>query len=116
MTERRTARRYDLSLPVTIRVSIEEQAMSQRGQTRDISTAGIYFITGNDLAAGVALDLTMTIPAEVTGGTGVFIRAIGNVARVDKHSSNANQPVGVAAVIKRYVIVCNEAAIEAASH
>jgi hypothetical protein len=116
MTERRTARRYELSLPVTIRVSIEEEAVSQRGQTRDISTAGVYFIIGNDLTEGVALDLTMTIPAEVTGGTEVFIRAIGNVARVDKHSGNADQPVGVAAVIKRYVIVRNEAAIEAAPH
>jgi hypothetical protein len=112
MTERRNARRYDLSLP--IRVSIEKEATSHRGQTRDISTAGVYFILGSDLTAGVTLDLTMTIPAEVSGGTEVFIRAIGIVARVDKDSINGNQPVGVAAVIRRYTVVRTEGAIQAA--
>jgi hypothetical protein len=41
----------------------------------------------------------------------VFIRAIGKVVRVDKRSANGAQPIGVAAVIKRYVMVRNEAAV-----
>jgi hypothetical protein len=89
-------------------VSIERKATSHRGQTRDISTAGVYFILGSDLTDGVALDLTMTIPAEVSGGTEVFIRAIGIVARVD--SINGSQPVGVAAVIRRYTVLRTEGA------
>jgi c-di-GMP-binding flagellar brake protein YcgR len=112
MTERRNARRYDLSLP--IRVSIEKEATFYRSQTRDISTAGVYFMLRSVLTAGVALDLTMTIPAEVSGGTDVLIRAIGIVARVDKDSINGNQPVGVAAAIRRYTVVRTEGVIEAA--
>jgi hypothetical protein len=106
MTDRRTARRYDLSLPVLIKLPIEQDA--RNGKTRDISTRGVYFHIGNHLAAGSELDLTMTLPAEVTGGTEVFIRAIGKVVRVEKISDEDDSQVGVAALIQRYEIVRNE--------
>jgi hypothetical protein len=115
MNERRTARRYHLSLPVTICVSAEKEAFSRRGLTKDISSAGVYFIIGNDLNPGVPLDLTMTLPAAVTGGTEVFIRVNGNVARVDKNPDNCDQTVGIAFMIRRYAIVRNEASSEAVS-
>ena len=109
MTERRTARRYDLSLPVIIRIPVEKDAASRNGKTRDISTRGVYFTIDNDLKDGAELDLTMTLPAEVTGGTEVFIRAMGKVVRIEKRSEDGEQRVGVAAVIERYEIVRNEA-------
>ncbi len=105
MTDRRAARRYDLSLPVLIRVPVERDPCN--GKTRDISTRGVYFVVGNQLTAGAELDLTMTLPAEVTGGTEVFIRAIGKVVRVEKTPGNDNRQ-GVAALIQRYEIVRNE--------
>jgi len=49
----------------------------------------------------------MTLPAEVTGGTEVFIRAVGKVVRVEKGSDKDDQ-VGVAALIQRYEIVRND--------
>ncbi len=109
MTERRTARRYDLSLPVIIRIPVEKDAASRNGKTRDISTRGVYFTIDNDLNDGTELDLTMTLPAEVTGGTEVLIRAIGKVVRIEKRSEDGSQRVGVAAAIERYEIVRNEA-------
>lgn len=105
MTDRRTARRYDLSLPVLIRVPVERDAHD--GKTRDISTRGVYFTIEDNLTAGAELDLTMTLPAEVTGGTEVFIRAIGKVVRVEKTAGNDGRH-GVAALIQRYEIVRNE--------
>jgi len=108
MNERRTARRYDLSLPVVIRVAVEDEAASRKGETRDISTRGVYFILDNDLSEGTQVDLTMTLTAEVTGGTAVFIRAIGRAVRVEKRPENGNQHVGVAAVIERYEMIRNE--------
>jgi hypothetical protein len=105
MTDRRTARRYDLSLPVLIRLPVERDTRS--GKTRDISTRGVYFVIENDVSAGAELDLTMTLPAEVTGGTEVFIRAIGKVVRVEKSPDNGARQ-GVAALIQRYEIVRNE--------
>ena len=111
MTERRTARRYDLSLPVSIRVAIENEAVFHTGKTRDISTRGVYFLFDNSLDAGAQLDLTMTLPAEVTGGTEVFIHAVGKVVRVDDRGDSGEHRVGIAAVIERYEIVRNEASV-----
>jgi hypothetical protein len=111
MKDRRTARRYDLSLPISVRVPIVKGAVSRTGKTRDISTQGVYFNIDNNLRAGAELDMTMTFPAEVTGGTEAFVRATGKVIRVDKRSGNGDQKVGVAAVFEMHEIVRNEATI-----
>ena len=110
MSERRTARRYDLSLPVIIRVPLEKEIASRNGKTRDISTRGLYFTIDQDLGPGAELDITLTLPAEVTHGTEVFIRAMGKVVRVEKKPENGSTRVGVAAVIERYEIIRNEPA------
>src|SRR5258708_29409882 len=105
MTERRTARRYDLSLPVIIRVPVEKEISSRSGKTRDISTRGVYFTIDQDLGTGAELDITLTLPAEVTRGSEVFIRAMGKVVRIDKKPDSETSRVGVAAVIERYEII-----------
>jgi c-di-GMP-binding flagellar brake protein YcgR len=110
MNERRMAHRYDLSLPVIIRMPEEEQTSSRSGKTRDISTRGLYFMLDQDLGAGAEIDITLTLPSEVTRGSEVFIRALGKVVRVDKKPENGSSRVGVAAVIERYEIIRNEPA------
>ncbi|MGH9680185.1 MAG: PilZ domain-containing protein [Candidatus Acidiferrales bacterium] len=108
MNERRTARRYDLSLPVVIRMPIDREISLQSGKTRDISTRGLYFTVDQEMGAGVELDITLTLPSEVTRGAEVFIRAMGKVVRVDRAPESGNSRVGVAAVIERYEIIRNE--------
>ena len=110
MAERRTARRYDLSLPIIIRIPTEKMADSQQGKTRDISTRGLYFVVDQNLEAGSELDLTLTLPAEVTHGTEVLVRALGKVVRVERRMEDGNTRMGVAAVIERYDIIRGEAA------
>jgi len=109
MTERRTARRYDLSLPVIIRIPVDTES-ARNGNTRDISTRGVYFTIDQDLNDGAELDITLTLPSEVTRGSEVFIRAMGKVVRVEKRPENGSSRVGVAAVIERYEIIRNEPA------
>ena len=110
MTERRTARRYDLSLPVIIRVPTERQIDSQEGKTRDISTRGLYFVIEQDMEAGSELDITLTLPAEITHGTEVLVRALGKIVRVERRNEDGTVRMGVAAVIERYDIIRGEAA------
>ncbi len=105
MTERRLARRYDLTLPVSIRSAAEKLVMRQEGKTRDISTKGLYFIVERGLEAGSELDLTLTLPGEITHGTDVFVRAQGKVVRVERRLEEGESRLGVAAVIERYDIV-----------
>ena len=110
MTERRTARRYDLSLPIIIRIPDDHQDDSQEGKTRDISTRGLYFVIEQDLEAGSELDITLTLPAEITHGTEVFVRALGKVVRVERRTEDGTARMGVAAVIERYDIIRGQAA------
>ena len=110
MTERRTTRRYDLSLPIIIRVPTERELASQQGKTRDVSTRGLYFVVEQNLEAGSQLDLTLTLPAEITHGTEVFVRALGKVVRVERRMEDGDTRMGVAAVIERYDIIRGEAA------
>jgi c-di-GMP-binding flagellar brake protein YcgR len=105
MTERRIARRYDLSLPVIIRVPADHVPEAQKGNTRDVSTRGVYFVLDQDMEAGSELDITLTLPAEVTHGSEVFVRAQGKVVRVERRSEDGNARMGVAAVIERYDII-----------
>lgn len=107
MTERRNARRYDLSLPVMIRMPADVQDL-QAGETRDISTRGLYFVIEQDLQAGSELDITLTLPTEVTHGSEVFVRAAGKVVRVEPRTEARNMRLGVAAVIERYDIIRGE--------
>ena len=110
MTERRTARRYDLSLPIIIRISAERTVDSQQGKTRDISTRGLYFVIDQNLETGSELDITLTLPAELTHGAEVFVRALGKVVRVERRMEDNSARMGVAAVIQRYDIIRGEAA------
>lgn len=109
MSERRNARRYDLTLPVMVRMPSETADVRrlglQRGETLDISTRGMYFIIEQDLQAGSELDITLMLPAEVTHGSEVFVKAAAKVVRVDPRSEARNMRLGVAAVIERYDIV-----------
>jgi len=108
MEERRTARRYDLTLPISIRFAAEKLVGRHEGTTRDISTRGLYFVIGQDLDAGSELDITLTLPAEITRGTDVFVRAQGKVVRVERRVEDGEPRMGVAAVIERYDIIRGE--------
>jgi hypothetical protein len=110
MTERRTARRYDLSLPIIIRIPAERRIDSQEGKTRDISTRGLYFVIEQDMEQGSELDITLTLPAEIMHGSEVFVRAFGKVVRVERRNEDGTARMGVAAVIERYDIIRGEAA------
>ncbi len=108
MTERRMARRYDLSLPVNVRVPVSREPGSHSGQTRDISTRGVYFTTHKELAPGTEVDFTLTLPSEITRGNEVLVRAHGRIVRIDKRRDEDLETIGVAAVIERYDIIRGE--------
>jgi hypothetical protein len=109
-TERRTTRRYDLSLPVIVRVPTERAVETQKGKTRDISPRGLYFVIAENLESGSEIDITLTLPSEITHGTDVFVRALGKVIRVERRVEDGSTRMGVAAVIERYDIIRGETA------
>jgi hypothetical protein len=111
MSERRGARRYDLSLPIMIRTAVQGAAETQRGKTRDISTRGLYFVIDHDLHGGSNLDIMLTLPAELTNGDEVMVKAAGKVVRVEERLEDGNTRRGVAAIIERYDILRGAATV-----
>jgi hypothetical protein len=105
MSERRVARRYDLSLPVMVRIPAPGLAGTQSGRTRDISTKGLYFVIDQDVRAGSNLDIMLTLPKEMTNGEEVLVKASGKIVRVESRMEDGNERLGVAAVIERYDIM-----------
>jgi c-di-GMP-binding flagellar brake protein YcgR len=103
--DRRRARRYDLSLPIVVQISTKSDPLQRNGQTRDISTRGVYFTMEEELAPGSEFDITLTLPSEVTKGSDVFIRARGRVVRIDRRPGANSERIGVAAVMENYDIV-----------
>jgi hypothetical protein len=53
----------------------------------------------------------MVLPTRVSGGVGVFVRAVGKVVRVEEWSEDGSRRAGVATVIRRYEIVRSEPAV-----
>ena len=105
MSERRGVRRYDLSLPVTVRIPAQGSAGTRSGRTRDISTRGLYFVLDQDVSAGSDLDIMLTLPSELTNGEEVLVKASGKILRVESRMEDGNERKGVAAMIERYDIM-----------
>jgi PilZ domain-containing protein len=100
--KRRGAPRYRLALPVLVRTGPQRRAETIAGKTHDISSQGVYFAFGQELAPGSRLDFTLALPAEITQGTKILIRARGRVVRAEKKKKNGAEYKGIAAKIEKY--------------
>ena len=63
-----------------------------------------------NLESGSQVDITLTLPTEITRGSEVFVRALGKVVRVERRMEDGSARMGIAAVIERYDIIRGEAA------
>ena len=127
MNERRIARRYELAIPVLVgRAGVPHAAAfsSRQGVTRDISTSGLYFTTSKPPSPGACVELTFTLPRNLTGSNDVLVEVIGRVVRVDSRpgqdsgaASNVqvSPATGVAAHIEKYDIISTRVATNAPS-
>ena len=122
MTERRIARRYELVIPVQVgRAGVPNKAAfsSPHGVTRDISTSGLYFTTSKPPSPGACVELTFTLPRNLTGSNDVLVEVVGRVVRVDAQpgqdfgaagSAQVSPATGVAAHIEKYDIISTRVA------
>jgi len=97
-TERRAARRFVMSLPLTVRLTSPEGLIEERGETRDISFRGLYFSIHKMVENGSAIEFVLTLPQQITNAGDVHIRCYAKVLRTE----SADDGSGVAARIDRY--------------
>jgi PilZ domain len=99
--ERRAAQRFDFHLPVSIKVGDAQQS----GFTQDISARGAFFYVEYPLTEGSRLELTLTMPSEITLTGRMLVRCRGKVLRVMRQSTGTK--VGVAVNLEGYEFLAN---------
>jgi hypothetical protein len=97
MTERRALRRYELCLPVLVRVPALGSVSCFSGKIQNISAGGVHFSLNGALYPGAEISLTIALRPESTSGARVFIRGGGTVLRVDGCHKNR---FGIAATLE----------------
>ena len=92
--ERRKANRYTLLLPGIVRTARQQ---SLHARSKDVSARGAYLFVQSDdnLLPGTELDVTLTLPTEVSTGAEALVCAHGTAVRVDKSGAGTGQ-IGLA--------------------
>jgi hypothetical protein len=104
--ERRCAQRFEVSLPLAIHFD----GRTVHGFAQDLSGRGIFFYAETPLPEGAVVELTFTMPAEITLGESMPVRCRGRVLRAgaaqaghaqDGHSRDG-QRSGIAVQLDAY--------------
>jgi PilZ domain len=103
--ERRATSRYNLALPVTIRVAPILIALgSILVKTRDISIHGFYFNITQAFAVGTLFEYSIALPIEITGTTQAYVSGTARAVRVEESGESHPGHLGIGAHIENYRI------------
>jgi hypothetical protein len=94
--ERRGAQRFEVHQPL----SVHFEGRTVPGFTQDLSGRGIFFYAETALPEGAVVELTFTMPSEITLGDNMPVRCSGRVLR--SLSSSAGQTSGIAVQLDSY--------------
>lgn len=101
MGERRSARRYEVYLPLQVCTSHRRPAEFHTAQLRDISRTGVYFHSNVSMEPGSEMELTFALPTERDAASTALIRASARVLRISAIEDGITPLYGVAASIER---------------
>jgi hypothetical protein len=94
--ERRGAQRFEMHLPLAIHFD----GRTVPGFTQDLSGRGIFFYADAVLPEGAVVELTFTMPSEITLGENMPVRCRGRVLRAS--APQASQRNGIAVQLDSY--------------
>lgn len=99
--EQRRSQRFQLALPLTL-IQDSRGEVNKAGETRNLSSAGVYFVVAEAVELGSHLEFMVTLPEEISLTGPVRLLCKGKVTRVEQQEEAL---VGVAATIERYEFV-----------
>jgi len=109
--ERRSGQRFQLHVPLTIHV----EGRTVPGFTQDLSSRGLFLFSEAELPEGTPVELTFTMPSEITLGDSMRVRGRGRVVRSDGSRNGPRQGVAVQLGSYEYLPAAeNDAAAELA--
>jgi hypothetical protein len=94
--ERRGAQRFEVHLPLAVHFD----GRTAPGFTQDLSGRGIFFYAETALPEGAVVELTFTMPSEITLAENMPVRCSGRVLRAS--ASQAGQRSGIAVQLDSY--------------
>jgi hypothetical protein len=97
--ERRSARRFRMQLPLSIRWADGSASGEALSVSKDVSSRGLSFLLPNPIGMGALVEIVMTLPHEVTLAGPVRVRCLGRILRSGADEGSEYQ---MAAAIDRY--------------
>lgn len=97
-TDRRNARRFNMTLPLLVRFNHNGTMEEKAAHTRDVSFRGVYFMMEAPPEEGCSVEIVLTLPQQITLAGEVRIRCAARILRVETRDDLR----GVAASIDRY--------------
>ena len=94
--ERRGAQRFEVYLPLAVHF----EGRTVPGFIEDLSGRGIFFYAETTLPQGAVVELSFTMPSEITLGENMPVRCRGRVLRTS--ASQAGQRSGIAVQFDSY--------------
>ena len=94
--ERRGAQRFEVHLPLAVHF----EGRTVPGFIEDLSGRGIFFYAETTLPQGAVVELSFTMPSEITLGENMPVRCRGRVMRAS--APQAGRPSGIAAQFDSY--------------
>lgn len=94
--ERRVGQRFEVNLSVVVSVA----GRTMTAFTQDVSARGAFLYTEQELPEGASVELTFTMPSEITLAESMRVRCLGRVLR--RLSAGTGQRNGVAVHLDSY--------------
>ena len=104
-SERRTAQRFSIRLPMTVRWTSESAVGEANTESKNVSSRGVYFFLPKEVKEGSPVELVLTLPHEITLAGPVRVRCLGRIQRSDEVEAGRS---GVVAEIERYEFLRGE--------
>jgi len=100
-TERRTATRLNLTIPLRFRPITNPATPEQSAETMNLSPRGVCFSTAFPLSVGTPLELLLKMPRELSGKVPSEVRCTARVVHIQPDVSVGGK-AGVGVQIERY--------------
>ena len=105
--DRRRAPRIPAKVPLKVIPSEGGGQYVQGAESINISERGLFFQMPSGIKPGSTVELSFTMPGEVTGGMAMRVRCTARIIRVEPQPGSDSK-VGVAAHIERFETVVAE--------
>lgn len=106
--DRRRAPRLDFKIPVKLRPTEGNTPYVFSAESINVSECGLLFVLDKKLEKGALVELSFTMPREVTGSSPMKVRCTGRVIRVDRQDMPEGK-AGIAADIEHFETILADA-------